>query len=365
MHFCDIDACGGVKLATTKKGRRRFPYGSVYPRRDGGKYTIDFRTPTGERIQKVVDAWTWQDAHEALKQAVYEAHFGKHDREEKKSITFIARAQEHLQTYAVTKRSCQTDEYRLRKLMEFFRDIELRKITPSMIRKYVALRLKEGKSESTVNREIALLKTIFNVALEDGYIEENPAKKIKKFSELDTERDRVLSKEEEERLLSELAAHVRPVVLTALHTGLRLSKVLGLRWSDVDMDKRFIKVERTKSKRTRFIPINSVLYGELECLKECRNDNCRVFPFKSVRTAFDNACDRASVEGFTFHDLRRTFGTRMLEKGVDIVTISKLYGHSSVLVTQRYLHPKDKLSVEAVELLAERHKNRPAPVTNW
>jgi site-specific recombinase XerD len=55
----------------------------------------------------------------------------------------------------------------------------------------------------------------------------------------------------------------------------------------------------------------------------------------------------------------------MLEKGVDIVTISKLYGHSSVLVTQRYLHPKDKLSVEAVELLAERHKNRPAPVTNW
>ncbi len=62
---------------------------------------------------------------------------------------------------------------------------------------------------------------------------------------------------------------------------------------------------------------------------------------------------KSEVRDATFHDLRRTFGTRLLEAGVDIVTISKLYGHSSVLITQRYLHPKDKLSREAVEVLVK------------
>ncbi|MGD9347275.1 MAG: tyrosine-type recombinase/integrase [Candidatus Aminicenantes bacterium] len=65
------------------------------------------------------------------------------------------------------------------------------------------------------------------------------------------------------------------------------------------------------------------------------------------------------MEDFTFHDLRRTFGTRLLEKGVDIRTIQKLYGHSSVSVTERYLHPKDSLRREAVELLAQKLGKKP------
>ncbi|MFC2166800.1 tyrosine-type recombinase/integrase [Acidobacteriota bacterium] len=69
--------------------------------------------------------------------------------------------------------------------------------------------------------------------------------------------------------------------------------------------------------------------------------------------ADQKACKRACVEDFTFHDLRRTFGTRLLESGVDIITIQKLYGHSSVLVTQKYLHPKDETSKEAVEFLCK------------
>ena len=175
---------------------------------------------------------------------------------------------------------------------------------------------------------------------------------MKLFSEVDTVRDRVLSEEEETSLFQELADHVKPVVFTALHTGLRLGKLLSLNWSDVDLKQRIIKAEKTKSKKMRFIPINSKLYDLLSELKSQRNEDERVFPFNSIRTAFANALSRAGIADFTFHDLRRTFGTRLLERGVNIVTISKLYGHSSVLVTQRYLHPKDELSIEAVELLA-------------
>ena len=344
-------------MASNSKARRNYGIGSVYKRKKGKSWVIDYRDENGKRVQKAVPmAETKEEAVLALKVEIAKFLEGNCVDEQKKSITFRAMTKRYLQTHAVTKKSYQTDEYRLKRMMDFFKNTELRKIDSSMVREYVTLRLREGKTESTVNREIALLKTIFNLAIEGGYLEQNPARRIKKFSESDTVRDRVLNEEEEEeqRLFAELAEHIKPVVLTALHTGLRRKKVLGLKWSDVNLSKRFIKVEKTKSGKTRYIPINSLLYEELERLKKRRNNTNRVFPFKSIRTAFYNACARAGIKDFTFHDLRRTFGTRLLENGVDIVTISKLYGHSSVLVTQRYLHPKDKLSIEAVELLAEK-----------
>ncbi len=114
-----------------------------------------------------------------------------------------------------------------------------------------------------------------------------------------------------------------------------------------------IIVEHTKSKKARYIPINVELFSVLSELKAKRNILDIVFPFKSIRTAFENAVERAGINDFTFHDLRRSFGTRLLEKGIDIVTIQRLYGHSSPLVTQRYLHPDDEISKEAVELLVD------------
>lgn len=108
----------------------------------------------------------------------------------------------------------------------------------------------------------------------------------------------------------------------------------------------------------QIIPINSLLLKTLEGLRAL-SKGPKVFPFKSARTGFENACKRADLTDFTFHDLRRTFGTRLLEHGVDIVTISKLYGHSSVLVTQRYLHPSEELSIEAVEFLASGPMKQP------
>ena len=95
--------------------------------------------------------------------------------------------------------------------------------------------------------------------------------------------------------------------------------------------------------------------AELEKLRTAKLDAKVVFPINRwiVRRAFEGALRRAKIEGFTFHDLRRTFGTRLLERGVDIVTIKKFYGHSSVITTERYLHPRDFFSEKAVELLVE------------
>jgi integrase len=98
--------------------------------------------------------------------------------------------------------------------------------------------------------------------------------------------------------------------------------------------------------------MNRVLIEVLGGLNREHGSSDLVFPAKGVRTSFENACRRAGLQDFTFHDLRRTFGTSFLERGIDIVTIQKLYGHSGSFVTQQYLHPCDELKKEAVELLA-------------
>jgi len=350
---------GGQEVAR-KKTRHNYGYGSVYKRPKGKSWVIDYRDENGKRIQKAVpEAKTRQEAEYARQMAIANVNRKRFGWEQdKQKIGFREFAEIYLQDYAKTEKdSWKTDEFRLRKMKDYFKDTELRSITPLKIREFKAVRLEEGIAKTTTNREIALLKKMFNIAIEEGYLEDNPVKKIKMFSEQDSIRDRVLLPEEEPRLYANLAEHAKPVCLLGQYAGLRSGEALNLEWRNVvlrGVRNSYIKVEKTKSKKARKIPINSILFDLLAKLRASRGNSKMVFPFKSIRTAFENACKRAEIEDFTFHDLRRTFGTRLLEKGTNIVTISKLYGHSSVLVTQRYLHPQDELSIEAVELLVEK-----------
>lgn len=346
----------GDNVVALKKQRWRYRIGTVYLRKYPGgseSWGIEYRDQNGKRKQEIVpNAHSKREALIALNHSVQKVFNQQNDVVLPKKINFCELAEFYIQDYAmVAKDSWETDVYRLKNIKLFFKDIELHEITPGLIQKFRSSRLGDGISRSTSNREITLLKKMFNVAIEEGYLETNPARKIKMFSEMDSVKDRILTEEEEPRLLAALAEYLKPVVLIALHTGMRKGEILKLRWKNVDFLNRIIKVERTKSKKTRFIPINTFLFRLLTEMKLHKEKHQLVYPFRTIQKAFGSARKRAGLEDFTFHDLRRTFGTRLLEGGVDIVTISKLYGHSSVLVTQRYLHPKDQLSKEAVELL--------------
>ena len=74
-------------------------------------------------------------------------------------------------------------------------------------------------------------------------------------------------------------------------------------------------------------------------------------PLKDIRTAFKNACDRAGIKNLRFHDLRHTFATRLVLAGVDLATVSKLLGHSSIQMTMRYAHPTPEALKSAVSKL--------------
>ncbi len=81
-------------------------------------------------------------------------------------------------------------------------------------------------------------------------------------------------------------------------------------------------------------------------------------PFTTIKTAFNAACRRAAIEGLWFHDLRRTFATRLLQKGADVETVRTLLGHRSILTTQRYTHTDEDRKRAAVELLNKRTEKR-------
>ena len=74
-------------------------------------------------------------------------------------------------------------------------------------------------------------------------------------------------------------------------------------------------------------------------------------PVKGFRTSFENACKKAGIKNLSFHTLRHTFATRLVLSGVDIVTVSKLLGHSKIQTTMRYSHPTPKALKSAVETL--------------
>lgn len=360
----NIDEAGGV-MATKKKGRRHFAYGSIYQRKPGGSWTIDYRNPQGKRIQQVVKGVTnWQEAHESLKRTILREYF-KEDEEgrKKQGIGFKDFADKFYHDCMITsRRNYKSDEYRMEMLKEFFKDMGLRAITPLMIEGFRKTRLNKGNSKATVNRYVALLKRMFNVAIDEGYLESNPAARIKLYSEGDTVKERILTEEEERRLLKESSPMLRSVLLTMLNGGLRPSEIFSLKWSQINFKERVLTVERTKSGKTRYIPINQALFEELIRLKAKANGQGPYAffnektgkPITTVRTAFRAACRRSGVSGIRLYDARHTFASRLVRYGVDIESIRSLLGHSDIKITQRYTHSNEAVKRSAVELLSPK-----------
>lgn len=274
----------------------------------------------------------------------------------------------YIENYAkVNKRSWKQDVYCLGILGKFFGSSCLREINSFKIERFKAVRLNERISKSRVNRYLALLKKMFNLAIDWGYLEENSMRKVKLFSEQENVKERILSLNEEARLLHTCSKHLKPIILTALNTGMRRGEILNLRWNQIDFSKRIIRIEKTKSGKIRFIPINEVVLCELSGLKRktCNSDYVFLFPktgqpIKDVKTAFNSAKRRAGVKGIRFHDLRYTFASRLIERGADIVTVQNLLGHQSLSTTQRYTHSSSMQKRRAIESLSHKGMEIPA-----
>ena len=199
---------------------------------------------------------------------------------------------------------------------------------------------------------------MFNLAIDwDFYMGSNPVRKVKFFQEFNLGK-RILTEAEEESLVRNAAPYLQDIILFALNTGLRIGEVFILLWSNVDWEKDVLNVFAPKTGKVRDIPMNSETRRILETwVKGKRNEF--VFynyeagkPFVDLSAGLALACQKAGITGVTWRTLRHTFASRLLDRGVNIVTVKELLGHYNVLVHMRYLHQNLDAKVQAVAKLA-------------
>jgi len=251
-------------------------------------------------------------------------------------------------------RSSERDGHSVKNLLKFFRGKVLLAIQASNIEDYIAKRRTDGVSNATINRELAALKRMYTLAIKWGDANKNPVKEIE-FLEEPPGRSRFLSREEAQWLIECSTEHLKPVVITALNTGMRLGEVIGLKWEQVFIDNvidPYLELELTKNNKKRFVPLNNDLVELFKGIRSKSTGSQEVFlnhrgkAIKSIRTAFVTALQKAGILDFRFHDLRQTFASHFLMNGGDMLTLKEILGHSSLKMVERYAH------------LAAAHKRR-------
>lgn len=358
-------------MAKSGKAKSRYNfagYGAVYQRamKAGSiRWYLDYKNVEGERIQKVAPlAQTKEDAILALQEEIRK-EFNREYRVKKQrdSKKFSELASLYIDNYAKqNKKSWRCDDYIIQAhMLPYFGDLALAEITPLLIEKYRVARLKTGIKKSSENRELSLLRRMYHLGQDWDLVDQNPVTKVKFFSEKDNYKERILQDHEEALLLAACPDYLRPIIIAALNTGMRRGEILNLQWSQVDLNKRTIRVENTKSGKNRIIPVNEILYQELSKIRSSSQINDFIFlnpqtgkPFVDVKRSFKTTCKELGIKNLRFHDLRHTFATRLIQSGVDIICVKELLGHQSVIITQRYTHTNQDLKKKAVEQLIKK-----------
>lgn len=258
---------------------------------------------------------------------------------------------------------------------------------------------KDKVSPHTIARDLVALRSLLGMAVRWKVIAEHPlpAKSKKRERLPDNKRVRFLTPDEEKRLRQALrdrdakmkasrisanqwrvererelmpeipqdhfADYLEPLVITAMNTGMRRGELLHLRWADVDLVRRKVKVRATTSKtdKTRNIPLNDEAHRVLsQWHKQRDRAGWLVFPgrggqvMQGLKTAYNALLEKAGIKDFCFHDLRHHFASQLVMRGVHLLTVKELLGHHSITMTERYAHLAAEHQVEAVALLGRK-----------
>lgn len=287
-----------------------------------------------------VDAERWA---RALEREIDQG--GYCERSKAETVTLADVLERYIEEVCPGKRGGAEDAIRLRAMMRLsVARLNLARIRPRDIAAYRDARLKTC-TPGTVLRDLSALSAILNHARKEwGYAVVNPVSEIRKPSQ-PAGRDRILSYEEEMRLLAALepigrrSPYMQPLVIVAVETAMRRGEMLGMTWSAVNLEKRTVYLPLTKNGEARTVPLSGRAVDTLA--RMARSITGRVFPMQAaaMERAFSQARKRAGLEGLHFHDLRHTATTRLAEK-LNLLELAAVTGHKDLRMLKRYYHPK-------------------------
>ncbi len=259
--------------------------------------------------------------------------------------------------------------------LQFWRDelgdFTLAELTPAKIvetreklkQTPVGKKVQKPRSPASVNRHLAALSAVLNTAAKEWmWLEDSPLRKVSRFKE-PRGRVRFLSDEERAVLLNACQQSAEPllypIVVVALSTGARRGELLNLRWKDVDFPRGFIRLEETKNRERRAVPLTSHAMEVMRGLASIRKiDDDRVFPFKfgvgSLRASWEQALIEAKIDDFRFHDLRHTAASYLAMNGATLAEIAEVLGHKTLQMVKRYAHLTEQHTSRVVERMNKK-----------
>lgn len=256
---------------------------------------------------------------------------------------------EVLQRYAAevspSKRGHADEVIRIRALTRAkMASFALDKLTPAVVANFRDERLRNVKAGAVI-RDLSLLSSVINHARREwGVSIDNPCLLVRKPA-TPNGRTRVLTNEEEQRLLAAAAPvgrrnpEVLPLVQLALLTAMRRGELLALQRRHIDLTAQTAYLPSTKNGQPRCVPLSRAAVALLASVPV--NDDGRVFHIsaQTLAAAFKRVTRRAAVAGFRFHDLRHTATSRMAERLPNVIELAAVTGHQSLQMLKRYYHP--------------------------
>jgi integrase len=326
-----------------------------------GVYWIDYYV-TGQRKRERIGP-DKRLAETVLRKRKVQIAEGKYlDKKRLPRCTFNELAALYLPWAQVHHRGYVATRGRVILLCRVFGDKPLSDITPLTVDNYIAQRA-EVCRPATVNRDMVVLRHMFVKAVAWGKALHNPVAHVKPLR-VNNRRLRYLSQEEMTRLLCVADDHLRPLLLMALHTGMRRGELFALTWQDIDFKQGIIRVMQSKSGKPREVPMTDTLRDTLQHLPR-RLDSAYVFPGKTgqalvdIKKRFTRTLRDAGIDGFAFHDLRHTFASHLVMAGVDLVSVKEFLGHADLKMTLRYAHLAPQYQRSAISRLDTYMDTRP------
>ncbi len=198
-------------------------------------------------------------------------------------------------------------------------------------------------SKSTKNRYLALIRAILNKAANE-WMWLHKAPKLPLFKE-NKRRIRWITKEEADRLIAALPEYMANMVIFSLATGLRQRNVLEFKWEQIDLSRKvaWIYADEAKAGRAIGVALNQTAMDVLQKQKGKHSKfvftNSRNHPVKSISSRiWRNALTDASIQDFRWHDLRHTWASWLVQRGVPLAALQEMGGWESISMVQRYAH---------------------------
>ncbi len=338
-------------------------------RNKSGNYFIDYRL-NGRRVRKNVGR-SKKIAELALKDlevkiARHELGFERKDHPFNKLIEdFKTYCKTNLAPGTIKRYFSIVDNFERFLLKEYPHLEKLTHFKPKVFEDFKAFRKTDGAENRTVNHEMIVVRMMFRLAVQWGFVKENPTDGVSKLRVPKKVAPKFLTKEQCTALLDACDEWLHPIIFTFLNTGMRKSELENLHWSDVDFNRKKVKIsvkdDWTPKTNEREIPINKDLYEVLLTQKKNANGSPFVFPAEKGKKIHKNRLLKRFKtlskwlefgEADTIHSLRHTFASHLVMKGVDLTTIKTLMGHSDIETTMIYSHLTEKHVDDAVERLS-------------